>query len=52
LSDVAVGRLKARKSPKDKILCFNLGIAIEDLVTAVDIYRRATSMSAGKMLPR
>lgn len=52
LSDVAVGRLQARRSPKDKILCFNLGIAIEDLVTAVDIYRRATAKSAGRTLPR
>jgi ornithine cyclodeaminase/alanine dehydrogenase len=52
LSDIAVGKLNPRKSPRDKILCFNLGIAIEDLVTAVDIYRRATSMSAGRMLPR
>src|SRR5205823_5027644 len=37
LADVVVGRLPARSSPKDRILCFNLGIAIEDLVTAIDI---------------
>jgi ornithine cyclodeaminase/alanine dehydrogenase-like protein (mu-crystallin family) len=52
LSDVAVGRLQARRSPKDRILCFNLGIAIEDLVTAVDIYRRATAKSVGQKLRR
>jgi len=52
LADVVVGRLPARASPKDRILCFNLGIAIEDLVTAVDIYRRATARSVGSRLPR
>jgi ornithine cyclodeaminase/alanine dehydrogenase-like protein (mu-crystallin family) len=52
LSDVAVGRLRARKSPKDRTLCFNLGIAIEDLVTAIDIYRRAMTKSVGRVLAR
>ena len=51
LADVLLGRLR-RQSPKDRILCFNLGIAIEDLVTAVDIYKRAVSKSAGTTLPR
>lgn len=52
LADVAVGKLQKRKSPKEKILCFNLGIAVEDLVTAADIYRRAVAASAGRKLPR
>jgi ornithine cyclodeaminase/alanine dehydrogenase len=52
LSDHAVGRLAGRKSPKDRILCFNLGIAIEDLVTAIDIYRRAIAKSVGTKLKR
>jgi ornithine cyclodeaminase/alanine dehydrogenase len=52
LSDVIVGRLAARRTLKERILCFNLGIAIEDLVTAVDIYRRATASSVGRKLPR
>lgn len=52
LADVVVGKLKGRRSPKDRILCFNLGIAIEDVVTAVDIYERAKAKSAGRMLPR
>ena len=52
LSDVVVGRLPARKSPADKVLCFNLGIAIEDLVTAVEILKRAQAEGAGMILPR
>ncbi len=51
-ADVIVGRLPARRSPQERILCFNLGIAIEDLVTATDIYRRAMAASAGRRLPR
>lgn len=52
LADVIIGRLPARRSPQERILCFNLGIAIEDLVTAADIYRRAIAASAGRRLPR
>ena len=52
LSDVVVGRLPARKSPADKVLCFNLGIAIEDLVTAVEILKRAQAEGAGDVSPR
>lgn len=52
LADVIVGRLAARKSAKDRILCFNLGIAVEDLATAVDIYRRASAGSVGSRLRR
>lgn len=52
LADVVAGKIKARKSPRDRVLCFNLGIAIEDLVTAVDIYGRAKAAKAGQVLPR
>lgn len=52
LADVVAGKITARKSPRDRVLCFNLGIAIEDLVTAVDIYGRAKAAKAGQMLPR
>ena len=52
LGDLAVGRLQGRKSRNDKILCFNLGIAIEDLVTAVSVYRSALDKNVGTMLSR
>jgi ornithine cyclodeaminase/alanine dehydrogenase len=52
LSDAIVGRLPARKNARDTVLCFNLGIAVEDLVTAVEIYKRATAANAGMLLPR
>jgi len=52
LADVVVGKLRGRRSEKDRILCFNLGIALEDIVTAVEIYKRATAAGVGRMLPR
>jgi ornithine cyclodeaminase/alanine dehydrogenase len=52
LGDIAVKKINARKSVKDKILCFNLGIAVEDLVTAVDVYRNALKSNIGTNLPR
>jgi ornithine cyclodeaminase/alanine dehydrogenase-like protein (mu-crystallin family) len=52
LGDLAVKTLGGRKSPKDKVLCFNLGIAVEDLVTAVNIYRKAVDKKVGTTLPR
>lgn len=52
LADHAVGRLAGRRSPRDRILCFNLGIALEDIVTAVEVYERARAAGAGTLLPR
>ena len=52
LADVIVGRLPARRTPEQRILCFNLGIALEDLVTAADLYRRASGGAAGQLLQR
>ena len=52
LSDVIVGKLAGRRTPRDRILCFNLGIAIEDIVTAVEIYKRAQKAGVGRLLPR
>jgi ornithine cyclodeaminase/alanine dehydrogenase len=52
LADIVTGKLPGRRSSRDRVLCFNLGLAIEDLATAVDIYRRAKAKGAGRMLPR
>lgn len=52
LADIVVGTLPGRRSATDRILCFNLGIAIEDLVTAVEMYKRAKEKGIGRVLPR
>lgn len=52
LSDIIVGNLPGRKSSSEKLLCFNLGIAIEDLVTAKFIYDSAVKHGKGTYLDR
>ena len=52
LADVIVGKLPSRRADKERILCFNLGIALEDIVTAVDVYKRAMAAGVGRVLPR
>ena len=47
---VAHGR-GARTSDTQRILAFNLGIALEDLATAVELLKRAERSGAGTMLP-
>ena len=41
----------ARTSDEQRILVFNLGIALEDLATAVEILKRVELADAGTMLP-
>ena len=47
---VAHGR-GARTSDTQRILAFNLGIALEDLAVAVELLKRAERSGAGTMLP-
>jgi len=51
LSDLISGRHGARANDKQRILAFNLGIALEDLVTAIEALRRAQISNIGTMLP-
>ena len=41
----------ARTSDEQRILVFNLGIALEDLATAIEILNRAEQANMGTMLP-
>ena len=47
---IASGR-GAREREDQRILVFNLGIALEDLATAVEILRRAERQGVGTKLP-
>jgi ornithine cyclodeaminase/alanine dehydrogenase-like protein (mu-crystallin family) len=47
---IAFGR-GARTSDNQRVLVFNLGIALEDLATAVEIVERARRLSVGTKLP-
>ncbi len=50
MGDVVTGRV-GRRSPTERIVCMNLGLAIEDMATAIVIYRRAVAAGLGRRLP-
>jgi ornithine cyclodeaminase/alanine dehydrogenase len=50
LGDIIVGKNPGRRNNDERILVFNLGLGIEDLPTAQELYRRATSKGIGTWL--
>ncbi len=50
MGDVVAGRV-GRHSPSERIVCMNLGLAIEDMATAIIVYTRALEAGLGRMLP-
>jgi len=50
LGHVVAGRAPGRRRADDRILVFNLGVALEDLATAVELYRRAQARGIGTVL--
>jgi ornithine cyclodeaminase/alanine dehydrogenase-like protein (mu-crystallin family) len=50
LSRVVAGLAPGRRRAGDRILVFNLGVALEDLATAVELYRRARARGIGTAL--
>jgi ornithine cyclodeaminase/alanine dehydrogenase-like protein (mu-crystallin family) len=47
-----IGGMKPRRADeRARILAFNLGIALEDLATAAELYRRARDRGVGQYLP-
>jgi ornithine cyclodeaminase/alanine dehydrogenase-like protein (mu-crystallin family) len=51
LAGVVAGREAGRTSPSQRIVCINMGIAIEDVATALSIYRQALDLGRGLSLP-
>jgi ornithine cyclodeaminase/alanine dehydrogenase-like protein (mu-crystallin family) len=51
LPHVLVGQVPGRESDDQRIISMNLGLAVEDLVMAVEIARRAEAASVGQRLP-
>jgi ornithine cyclodeaminase/alanine dehydrogenase len=51
LGDVVIGRKPGRSSPAQRTMAMHLGLAIEDMVTAVRIYERAVAQGIGSRLP-
>lgn len=51
LGEVVVGRKPGRETDTERIIDFNLGLAIEDVAVAAKIYSRAVENGLGKVLP-
>lgn len=51
LGDIVAGRAPARKAASELTVSVNLGLALEDVVTAQLIYQLALDKGAGKRLP-
>ena len=51
LSEIITGRKLGRQRPDERTMTINLGLALEDMATAIRIYRRAQANGLGVQLP-
>ncbi|MGD8697909.1 MAG: ornithine cyclodeaminase family protein [Gemmatimonadales bacterium] len=51
LGEIVTGASPGRESAEERVVCMNLGLALEDMVTAKLIYGRALSDGIGTLLP-
>ncbi|MDP7742561.1 MAG: ornithine cyclodeaminase family protein [Lentisphaeria bacterium] len=51
LGEIVAGRKPGRERDDERTISVNLGIALEDMATAIRIYRRAVETGAGTQLP-
>lgn len=51
LGEIVNGKKPGRENPEERIMSMNLGLAIEDMATAILIYEKATKMGTGTRLP-
>ncbi|PIR16189.1 MAG: peptide transporter [Elusimicrobia bacterium CG11_big_fil_rev_8_21_14_0_20_64_6] len=51
LGELAAGRKQGRRSDGERTMSLNLGLALEDMATAMLIYKRASRRGAGRLLP-
>ncbi len=51
LGEIVAGTKPGRESEAERTICINLGIALEDIATAIEIYRRALKAGIGTELP-
>jgi ornithine cyclodeaminase/alanine dehydrogenase len=51
LGEIVAGKAPGRETPEERTLSMNLGLAIEDVATALLIYRRARESGIGVELP-
>jgi len=51
LGEIVAGRKPGRESARERIASINLGLALDDMATAIRVYQRATAMGIGRVLP-
>jgi ornithine cyclodeaminase/alanine dehydrogenase-like protein (mu-crystallin family) len=51
LGELAAGRVEGRRAPDERLFCLNLGMAVEDVVTATLALERARELGIGRDLP-
>lgn len=51
LGEIVAGKRPGRECPEERTICINLGIALDDMATAVLIRRKALEMGIGTELP-
>jgi len=51
LDEIVGGKKLGRENPKERIMSMNLGLAIEDMATAILIYEKAKRTGVGTRLP-
>jgi ornithine cyclodeaminase/alanine dehydrogenase-like protein (mu-crystallin family) len=51
LGEVVTGRKPGRARPEQRTMAMHLGLAIEDMVTAIRIYEKAVAQGIGTRLP-
>lgn len=52
LGQLAAGLLPGRQREDERLFCINLGLALEDMATAILLYQRARQQGLGLELPR
>ena len=51
LGEIVTGRKPGREGDGERILAMNLGLALEDVAVAAEVYRRARALGVGVELP-
>jgi len=51
LAEIVCGKKPGRRSASERTLAINLGIALDDMATAIHVYRRARERGIGTVLP-
>ena len=52
LGEIILGKQPGREKEEERTMCINLGIAPDDMATAIRVYQQAIDQGIGTVLPR